>query len=201
MNDLEKKMLRRIRAKGRNKWVFTSHDFLDLGSRVSITRALSKLTKSDYIRRVDRGYYVLPYYSVLLKRYGTPNVDQVVKAFARRNNVLIMPSGISAANLLRLTPAVPGKNIYFTSGKSQLKNIAGWQIHFRHAPRRILDWYGKPASLVVLAFDWLGPNASRDKIVIPTLKRILPNSIKSDLRKNTNLLPKWMVPFTNQIVN
>ena len=47
-------ILRRIKAKG-SGWAFTPHDFADLGDPRSIGMALTRLMRSDTIRRIGHG--------------------------------------------------------------------------------------------------------------------------------------------------
>ncbi len=55
MTGIADKIMKRVRAKGRGKWVCTPKDFLDLGSRAAVDQALSRLATSGDLRRVGRG--------------------------------------------------------------------------------------------------------------------------------------------------
>ena len=57
MTAIADKIMKRIRARGRGKWVCTARDFLDLGSHAVVDQALSRLTKTGNLRRVGRGLY------------------------------------------------------------------------------------------------------------------------------------------------
>jgi Transcriptional regulator, AbiEi antitoxin len=50
----------KVRVRGRGNGVFTPKDFLDLGSRAAIDRALSRLVVSGQLRRIGRGFYDFP---------------------------------------------------------------------------------------------------------------------------------------------
>ncbi len=45
------KIMKRIRAQGRGKWVCTSRDFPDLGGRAAVDQALSRRAKAADLRR------------------------------------------------------------------------------------------------------------------------------------------------------
>ena len=109
MTGIADKIIRRVRAKGRGKWVCTPKDFLDIGSRAAVDQALSRLVKSGDLRRVGHGLYDLPRISGVLKRPAPVNIDSAVAAVARRDSVRIMNDGIASANQLGLTNAVPAK--------------------------------------------------------------------------------------------
>lgn len=48
------KIMKRIRARGRGKWVCTSRDFPDLGGRAAVDQALSRRAKAADLRRALR---------------------------------------------------------------------------------------------------------------------------------------------------
>ena len=60
MISLAEKIMERVSAHGRGKWVCTPKDFLDLGSREAVDQALSRLVKAEQLRRVGHGLYDLP---------------------------------------------------------------------------------------------------------------------------------------------
>jgi hypothetical protein len=45
------KIMKRIRAQGRGKWVCTARDFPDLGGRAAVDQALSRRAKAADLRR------------------------------------------------------------------------------------------------------------------------------------------------------
>ncbi len=191
------KILRKVRAHGRGQWVCTPKDFLDLGSRVAIDQALSRLVKAGQIRRVGRGLYDLPRISRVMNRPVPPNIDAAVAALARRDNIRVMPDGLVAANRLGLTNAVPAKADYVTDGASRTVKVDGWTIRLRHARPTIMNWAGSPAAPVVQALHWLGPRSVDDQTV-SILRKQLPDAVKRDLVKGIPGLPdptSALLPF------
>ncbi len=59
MQSIDNKVISRIYGKGRG-WCFTPNEFMDLGSRSSVDKALSRLTQKGTIRRLARGLYDYP---------------------------------------------------------------------------------------------------------------------------------------------
>src|SRR5271163_2341856 len=96
-------------------WCFTPMYFSDLGSDISIRKALSQLQKQNIIRRLAQGVYDYPKMHDLL---GTipPDLNEVAKAIAEKNGVQIQPAGAYAANLVGLSVQVPGRIIFLTEG-------------------------------------------------------------------------------------
>ena len=119
------KIMKRVSAHGRGRWVCTPKDFLDLGSREAVDQALSRLVKADQLRRVGHGLYDMPRMSDVLKRPAPVDLDAAIAALARRDGVRIMPDGLAAANQLGLTNALPAKASYVTDGSSRTLKIDG----------------------------------------------------------------------------
>jgi len=201
MTGIADKMIRRARAHGRGKWVCTAKDFLDLGSRVAVDQALSRLVKTGQLRRVGRGLYDLPRISQVMDRPAPPSLDAAIAAVARRDNIRVMPDGLVAANRLGLTNAVPAKADYVTDGASRTVKVDGWTIRLRHARPTIMNWAGRPAAPVVQALHWLGPRAVDDPQTVTILRKHLPDAVKRDLVKGMPALPDWAVSIVNKVVD
>ena len=199
MTRMVDKIMEKVSAHGRGKWVCTPKDFLDLGSRVAVDQALYRLVKAGQLRRVGHGLYDRPRFSEVLKRPAPADLDAAIAALARRDGVRIMPDGLAAANRLGLTNAVPAKASYVTDGHTRTLKIDGRTVRFRHAGPRVMQWAGKPAAPVVQALRWLGPAAATDARVVSTLKRLLPDDVKRDLFQNSRDLPGWAVPLARSI--
>ena len=199
MNSMANKIMRRVSAYPSGKWVCTPKDFLDLGSREAIDQALSRLAKTDQLRRISHGLYDRPRFSNVLKRPAPVDLDAAVAALARRDGVRIMTDGLTSANQLGLTNAVPAKVSFVTDGYSRTLNIEGRTVRFRHAGPRVMQWAGKPSAPVVQALRWLGPVAAADAQVVSTLRRTLSEDLKLDLMQNSRDLPGWALPLARSI--
>jgi len=82
MDSVANSVLKRIRVHGRG-WVFTPRDFLALGTRRAVDRALVRLTQDKTIRRLAQGLYDYPR---VHKKLGilAPNPDDVPRYWQRR---------------------------------------------------------------------------------------------------------------------
>ena len=201
MAGIADKILRRVRSKGRGKWVCTPKDFLDLGSRASVDKALSRLAKNGDLRRIGRGLYDLPRFNDLLKRPVPAGVDAAVDAIVRRDGIRIMSNGMACANRLGLTNAVSVKIAYITDGATRKISINRRTIYLYHVGPRIMYWFGKKSAPVAIALLWLGAYASRDARVIPTLRQTLPDDVKKDLAQNSAHLPGWASSIVHDVVD
>ncbi len=194
MASVSDRIMRRVRAKGMH-WVGTPKDFLDLGSRAAVHKALARLWKRGLLRRPARGLYHRPRYSKILKRgEGAVCIVNAIDAVVRRDGIKIMPKGIVAANALHLTTAVPARLDYYTDGRSREIKISNRTVTFEHAGPDIMWWYGRPSARVMLALLWIGPMCIDDPILVPRLRRYLPDFVKKDLARNIDRLPEWAIP-------
>lgn len=199
MQGIAEKILARVRGHGRGQWVCSNKDFLDLGSRDAVDRALSRLVKQNILRRVGRGLYDYPRISKILQRPAPPDLDAIVAAVARRDNISILPDGIVAAHNLGLTNAVPAQPSYITDGSSRTLKVGKRTLKLRHVPAKLMAWKNRPGAPVVRALYWLDKNLADDKNVINTLQKQLSPDIKADLVDGIKLLPGWMIPVVRQV--
>ena len=164
-------------------------DFMDLGSRAAVDQALSRLAKEDRLRRVGHGLYDMPRTSRVLKRPAPVDLNAAIDALARLDGMRIMPDGLTAANGLGLTSAVPAEVSYLTDGHSRNLNIGGRTVRFRHSSPRVMRWAGRRAAPVFQALRWLGRDEAADARVVSILRRSLPDDVKRDLLQNSRDLP------------
>src|SRR2546430_12120484 len=99
-NPIDRMMLVRIKARG-NGWVFSPTDFLDLGSRDAVDKALSRMAAAGTVRRVARGLYDVPRQHPIVG-VTAPSVDKVAKALAGKTGARPPPTAAHAANILGL---------------------------------------------------------------------------------------------------
>ena len=199
MTPIAHKLMKRVSAHGRGKWVCTPRDFLDLGSRAAVDQALSRLVKAGRLRRVGHGLYDMPRMSTVLKRDAPVDLDAAITALGRRDGVRIVPDGLVAANQLGLTTAVPAQVSYVTDGATRTLKVGGRTVRFRHAGPSVMRWAGTSAAPVVQALRWLGPDNAADAQVVSTLRRRLPADVKRDLLQNSQNLPGWALLLVQDI--
>lgn len=201
MSSVATRIMRRVRGHGRGKWVCTPGDFLDLGSRAAVDGALSRLVRSGRLRRVGRGLYDLPEYSRILKGPVPPDLETALRAIERRDKTRFMRSGMTAANMLNLTTAVPMEPVYVTNGRTRIIRVGGWTVRLRHERAAIMAWHGRPGAIVIQALHLLGPREADDPRAIVHLRRLLPDYVKADLEKGLPLLPCWVRRIVTKIVD
>jgi len=198
MQSIADKIIKRIRGKGRGQ-AYTNKQFLDLGSRAAVDKALSRLTKRGLIRRLKPGIYDYPRVNPKLGGVLSPSRDNVAQAIAKKNGIRIQPSGAQAANALGLTNQVPAKTVFLTDGKPRTIKIGRQTLVFRHAAPKTMLHSGKPGKIVIQALRYLGREGVNNS-VINKLSNSLSSKDKSDLEKEVKSGPDWLRPIINEIV-
>ncbi len=191
-------MVKRIRGHGRGAWVFSAKDFLDLGNRAAVDQSLSRLYRDGMLRRVGRGLYDWPRFSQVLGHPAPMDLDAAVAAIARRDNLRVMPDGLTAAHRLGLTNAVPAKVLYWTDGSTRAIPVGDRTIHLKHVRPGLIRWADHAAAALVSAMVWLGPSLATDSRVLDRLSQRLPLAVKQDLVNGMSTLPAWALPIARE---
>ena len=199
MQSLRNQILARIRGKGRG-CVFSSKDFLDLGDRNPVDKALSRLWAQGIIRRVTTGIYDFPREDVELGGRLSPDIHQVAQTIARKNGVCIQPSGALAANLLGLSTQVPAKIVYLTNGKSRTVEIRNRTLIFKRVKPREIRPGNETSILVTQALRFLGKERI-EKNVIDHLRRQLSDVDQKKLLKDARYMEDWIWEVVRRITS
>jgi hypothetical protein len=186
----------RIYGSGRGS-AFTPTDFLDLGGRDAIDKALSRLAIKGTIRRLARGLYEYPRQHPELGTLS-PDIQKVAKALAGKDRLRLQPAGAYAANLLGLSDQVPAKVVFLTDGPSRTVKIGRQEIQLRRTTPRNMAAAGRLTGLLTQALRHLG-----QKHITPArlahLKRTLPAKERQRLLKDLSLAPAWMHPIFREL--
>lgn len=192
-----------IRVSERPKGVWTPSDFVDLAARDSVDKTLQRLAKSGNLRRIERGLYDLPSFNTLTGRQTVPDYRAVIEAVARRDQARFVIDGMTAANELGLTTAVPARIEVLLDARLRPISLGAQSIVFKHAAPSRLYWAGRPAMAIVQALHWLQDvmktPEERAKVEdkIQKLFRSKENGkrLTDDLRTGLSALPIWMQEF------
>ena len=172
--DLKTQIVDRIRAAPDAVW--TPVDFLDLGSREAVDKTLQRLTFASQIRRLDRGLYDRPQRNRLTGQMSVPDYRRVIQAVARRDQTRMLVDGMTAANDLGLSDAVPGRIVVHTDARLRPIKLGKQVIAFRPTAPSKLFWADRPAMRVVQALHWL-----RDSLADPDDRRRILRRLRSIL--------------------
>ncbi len=177
----------------RRGWCLTPNDFLHLGHDTAVRQALSRLQKAGFIRRLSWGLYDYPRKHEKLGLLP-PDIQEVVKAIARKDNIKTLPSGAQSANLLGLSEQVPAKIVYLTEGFSKKIRIGKQEIIFKKTTPKNMATAGTFAGMVIQALKHLG-KSHIDEAIQRKLKMRFSKLSKTEsslLKKNSRYAPAWI---------
>ena len=204
MSDLKSIIAAQIDAVGAGQvWVPT--DFAQLGNRDAIDKTLQRMVQAGDLRRIDRGLYDKPTLNRLTKRPTTPDYRAVVEAIARRDQLRLLVDGMTAANDLGLTDAVPARVTIHTDARRRAIQLDKLTIDFKQTAPSRLYWAGRPAMRVVQALYWLKDTLVSDRNrVLGRLTQVLADpahgtAIRQDLIDGFSVLPAWMQSLVREL--
>lgn len=194
--DLKAKILDRVRSQPGTVW--TPVDFLDLGSRAAVDTALKRLATDGDLQRLDRGLYHEPRLNSLTQKPTPPQTRAIIDAIARRDQARLLVDGMTAANDLGLTTAVPAQVTVLTDARLRPLQLGAQQIRFKQAAPSRLYWAGRPAMRIVQALHWLHDVLPSDQdAILRKLRNLIAHdaqgaAIADDLRTGFAAMPIWM---------
>lgn len=180
-------------------WVPT--DFAQLGSRDAIDKTLQRMVQAGDLCRIDRGLYDCP----TVNRPTTPDYRIVVDAIARRDQLRMLVDGMTAANDLGLTDAVPARVTIHTDARRRSIQLEKLVIEFKFTAPSRLYWAGRPAMRVVQALYWLKDTLATDHVrILRRLAQVLADpvhglAICQDLLDGFGVLPAWMQTLVREL--
>ncbi len=196
MQTIDSKLKSRIYGHGRGA-VFTPNDFLDLGGRDAVDKALSRMAARGEVRRLARGLYEYPREHPELGTLS-PDIEKVAKALAGKDRIRLQPAGAYATNLLGLSEQVPAKVVFLTDGPSRTVKIGRQEIQLRRTTPRNMASAGRLSGLLMQAFRHLGHEHITPQR-IAHLRRTLPAKERRQLLKDLPLAPTWMHPLFREL--
>lgn len=204
MSDLKSSIAAQIAAAGPGK-VWVPSDFAPLARRDAVDKTLQRMVRAGELRRIERGLYDSPRINSLTKRPTTPDYRAILDAIARRDQLRMLVDGMTAANDLGLTDAVPAHVTIHTDARRRTVQVDQLTIEFRHTAPSRLYWAGRPAMRVVQALHWLKDTlpSDRDRIV-RRLAQVLDDpahgaAIVQDLQGAYNAMPGWMQDLIREL--
>jgi hypothetical protein len=206
MVDLKQSVADRI-ADAQTVQVWTPVDFLDLGRRDAVDKALQRLVRAGQLRRIDRGLYDTPRINSLTKQPAVADYRQIIDALARRDQVRMLVDGLTAANDLGLTTAVPARVVIHTDARRRTIRLDNLTIEFKQTAPSKLYWAGRPAMRIVQALRWLKDTLPKDyDRILARLSGILADrrhgkALRDDLRTGLATLPAWMQDIVRELLS
>lgn len=186
-------------GRGELSAAWTPTDFLDLGGRDAVDKTLQRLVKTGELRRIDRGLYDKPRFNSLTQHDSVPDPRSVIDAVARRDQIRVLVDGMTAANDLGFTNAVPAKVVVHSEARTKSIKLGNLAITFKQTAASKLYWAGRPAMRIVQALHWLRDTMSGDDTDQWRLRlaALLTDpdhgaELRKDLADGMSTLPAWM---------
>jgi hypothetical protein len=186
--------------------VWVPNDFAHLGRRDTIDKTLQRMVQAGDLRRIERGLYDHPNISSLTKRPTVPDYRAILGALARRDQLRMLVDGMTAANDLGLTDAVPARVTIHTDTRRRSITLDNLVIEFRQTAPSRLYWADRPAMRVVQALHWLKDTLGTDRTrVIARLTPVLADpthgkAISDDLLQGIGTLPAWLQDLVRELL-
>src|SRR5262249_20793258 len=126
---------------------------------------------------------------------------------ARRDQVRMLVDGLTAANDLGLTTAVPAHVVIHTDARRRTIHLDNLVIEFKQTAPSKLYWAGRPAMRIVQALRWLKDTLPTDRDrALAQLSGILNDRrhgkvLQDDLRTGIGTLPAWMQAIVRELLN
>lgn len=178
--------------------IFVTSDFADIAPTAAINMSLSRLTASGKIRRILRGIYDKPRFSLLLNEPVAADPAKVAYAIARNNRWSVIPMGDTALNLLRLSTQVPAVYQYVSDGPYKEYSYDNIHITFRRTSNKEVTGYTYKTGLIVQGLRALGKESVNDE-VINILSQQLSSEEKKQLLAEAQGTTSWIFHYIKEI--
>jgi hypothetical protein len=150
----------------------------------------------------------MPAINALTRQPSAPDPGQVIEAVARRDQIRVLIDGMTAANDLGLTTAVPSKIVVHTDASLRSIQLGNMVITFKLTAASKLYWAGRPAMRIVQALHWLRDTLSDPDDLVGVRRHVddllhtgpAASKIRDDLRDGLSTLPAWMHEFLKPLL-
>ena len=181
-------------------WVFTSKDFVNIGSQYEVQIALYDLYKNGDIFEITEDVY----YVSKEEEWGIdyPYSYYVNKTISRRDNITIIGTPEFYDHYFGLSDKRQVKGIFLTNGPSQVINKHGkkW-LEINQANDDQIDWITRPCGpVVILLLSYENKDFDKNEIG-NTLKKNVEEELKMDLARHYDSLPEWMKPIVDIVID
>ncbi len=183
-----KTLRQRVEAMPEDSVLFRS-DFPEYHSEF-VGSTLSELTNEGVLTKISQGIYVKPRRS----QFGIvlPSIDKIVHAIASRDNAEVLPSGMTALNMLGLSTQVPMVYTYLTTGSERTIRLTNSLLVLKRGVPRNFCYKTKLIALLVQALRTLKQENVREE-ELQTIRLLIEREPdKIVLAKDVDLMPAWM---------
>lgn len=151
---------------------------------------LAELATEGVLTKIAQGIYVKPRKS----RFGEvlPTVDKLVQAIAARDNAEVLPSGMTALNILGLSTQVPMNYTYLTTGSERTVKLANRQVILKRGVPKNFCYETRLIALLVQALRALKQENVNSEEMQTIRSLVLKEPDKDSLMRDVDMMPAWM---------
>jgi hypothetical protein len=160
---------------------------------------LAELTDSGLLSKVAQGIYVKPRKS----KFGLvlPSIDKIVQAIAARDNAEVLPSGMTALNVLGFSTQVPMNYLYLTSGSERTIKLTNRQVILKRGVPKNFSYKTRLIALLAQALRTLKQENIGNSELQIIRELISKETDKENLAKDVDILPIWMKKIIKPMLN
>ncbi|MBQ6276625.1 MAG: hypothetical protein IJK62_07965 [Bacteroidales bacterium] len=151
---------------------------------------LAELTNEGILVKLAQGIYAKPRKS----RFGDvlPSVDKIVQDIAVRDNAQIIPSGITALNILGLSTQVQMNYTYLTTGSERIIKLTNQRVMLKRGVPKNFCYGTRLIALLVQALKALKQeNVGQEEM--QTIRGLISKEPdRKTLAKDVDMMPVWM---------
>lgn len=134
--------------------LFLLSEFKNIGTSTAVRKSLSRLVNENKIKRIGQGIYLKPKFNKLLGELS-PSIQSVVEYIAKKEHIIIKPTGAHALNLLGLSTQVQTKAVYLTNGAKRIIKIRSQSALLKPTTNKKVALKGNISSLLIIALEEL----------------------------------------------
>ena len=178
----------RIEALPEDSIIFRS-DFPEYHSEF-VGGTLAELTNEGVLIKLAQGIYAKPRKS----RFGLvlPSMEKIVHAIATRDNADVLPSGMTALNVLGLSTQVPMNYTYLTTGSERTVKLKNQQVLLKRGVAKNFCYSTQLIALMVQALKALKQEKVGQEELQTIRNLISKEPDKISLAKDVDMMPAWM---------
>ena len=160
---------------------------------------LAELTDSGLLSKVAQGIYVKPRKS----KFGLvlPSIDKIVQAIAARDNAEVLPSGMTALNVLGFSTQVPMNYLYLTSGSERTIKLTNRKVILKRGVPKNFSYKTRLIALLAQALRTLRQENIGNSELQIIRELISKETDKENLAKDVDILPIWMKKIIKPMLN
>ena len=160
---------------------------------------LAELTDDGILSKIAQGIYVKPTKSRFCLVF--PSVEKVVQAIATRDNAQILPSGMTALNVLGLSTQIPMNYSYLTSGSERTIKLKNHQVVLKRGVPKNFSYKTRLIALLAQALRTLKQENIGNSELRIIRELISKETDKENLAKDIDILPIWMKKIIKPMLN